>query len=289
MTGFARANGAFEDRSWSWEVKSVNGRGLEVRSRLPQGFDFIEPDIRKAVQKALHRGSLSVNLTMQREATDARYRVNNEALSNVLTMVDHINMRVKCDLPRAESILALRGVLEPVEDEPDDAAMAALGKALLASFDEALKALADARKKEGKALSSAIADQLTEIEKLNKAATKLAATAPKALRDKIAAQLETLLAGAPIPEERLAQEAALLAVKADVREELDRLTAHIEGARALLKEAGPVGRSLDFLTQEFNREANTLCSKASDMTLKQIGLDLKKTIDQMREQVQNVE
>jgi len=289
MTGFARLDGAHGDRRWTWELKSVNGRGLELRCRLPQGFDLIEPDLRKIAKKTLQRGSLSVNLAMHREAGDMRYRVNQVGLDDVLLMVERINMRVQCDPPRAESILALRGVLEPVDEAEDDEAKQALVKAVLESFKDALKMLAAARRKEGEALGAVIAAQFEQIEKLAALARKSASTAPAALRDKISAQLDKLLSGAGLPEERLAQEAALLALKADVCEELDRFDAHLQAGRRLLKDAGPVGRPLDFLSQEFNREANTLCSKAPDMALKQIGLDLKNVIDQMREQVQNVE
>ncbi len=289
MTGFARLDGAHGDRRWTWELKSVNGRGLELRCRVPQGFDLLEPDLRKAAKKTLHRGSLSVNLAMHREAGDTRYRVNQDALDDALVMVERINMRVQCAPPRAESILALRGVLEPVDEVEDDEAKRSLVKAVLASFKDALKMLDVARHKEGETLNAVIVGQLDQIEKLAAQARKSASTAPAALRDKISAQLDKLLSGAGLPEERLAQEAALLALKADVCEELDRFDAHLQSGRALLKAAGPSGRPLDFLTQEFNREANTLCSKAPDMALKQIGLDLKNVIDQMREQVQNVE
>lgn len=289
MTGFARGEGVHGDRRWTWEIKSVNGRGLEMRCRVPQGFDFIEPDLRKALQKKLHRGSLNVSLSLRREAGDTQYRVNEDALAAMLAMVERINMRIPCDPPRPEGLLSLRGVLEIVDEEENDDERKALAEALLASFKGVIKSLIEARRKEGERLSVVLSDQLNQIEKLASTARKTAASAPKALRDKITDQLEKLLSGAGIPEERLAQEAALLAVKADVREELDRLDAHIQSGRALLNSPEPAGRPLDFLTQEFNREANTLCSKASDMELKSIGLELKKTIDQMREQVQNVE
>jgi len=289
MTGFARAEGAHEEWRWVWEVKSVNGRGLEMRSRIPNGFDDLEPDLRKAAKKTLHRGSLNIALSLRQDTGEARYRVNQAALDNALVMIETISKQTKCEPPRASDILSLRGVME-LDDVTDcDEARQALKGALLLSFDDALKALGAARGGEGDALAAILEGQLKAIEQLSNEARGLAAVTPKALRDKLAAQLKDLLSGSPIPEERLVQEAALLAVKADIREELDRLDSHVAAGRALLSEAGPVGRALDFLTQEFNREANTLCSKASDMALKRIGLELKKTIDQMREQVQNVE
>lgn len=191
--------------------------------------------------------------------------------------------------PRAEGILSLRGVIETADDVQDEVARRALNLAVLASFAAAIDILAQGRKAEGAAMSDVLSAQFKEIEQLTAEASKLAAAAPQAVKEKIESQLNDLLANANIPEDRLAQEAALLAVKADIREELDRLRSHIAAGRKLLDEGGPAGRQLDFLTQEFNREANTLCSKVHDMDLKRIGLQLKKVIDQMREQVQNIE
>lgn len=289
MTGFARVEGAHGDRRWAWELKSVNGRGLELRARLPQGFDGLEPSLRKALQGVIKRGSINASLALASESAEPAYRVNDKALASAIAAVEKVRSSAKCDPPRAEGILALRGVMEPVDASENDEERASLNEAILTSFAEAAKALAVARVKEGAAMAEVLSAQLDEVEKLTASATKSAAAAPEALRTRISTQLEELLAGASIPEERLAQEAALLAVKADIREELDRLASHVKAGRALLKEKAPVGRQLDFLTQEFNREANTLCSKASDMTLKRVGLDLKKVIDQMREQVQNIE
>lgn len=289
MTGFARQEGAHENRRWTWELKSVNSRGLEFRARLPQGFDSLEPDLRKAVRAKISRGSVNVNLSMVSESTEPRYRVNETALLSAIAMVEKISAHLKCDPPRAEGILGLRGVIETVDETESDEDRKVLLNALASSFDKAVTALAAARASEGDAMASVLNGHFDEIEMLTKAAAASAASGPEAIKAKIAAQIADLLNGANLPEERLAQEAALLAVKADVREELDRLKSHIDAGRALMKEKGPVGRQLDFLTQEFNREANTLCSKASDMALKRIGLDLKKVIDQLREQVQNIE
>ena len=289
MTGFARVEGAHESRRWTWELKSVNSRGLEIRARLPQGFDSLEPDLRKALREKISRGTINASLSLVSESAEPRYQVNETALQSAIDMVKKVGAEVNCDLPRAEGILALRGVIETVDETESDEERKALMAALARSFDEAVDALAAARASEGDAMASVLNEQFDEIEKLTKDAAASAASGPQAIKAKISAQLEELLAGASLPEERLAQEAALLAVKADVREELDRLKSHIDAGRALLKEKGPVGRQLDFLTQEFNREANTLCSKAGGMGLKRIGLDLKKVIDQLREQVQNIE
>jgi len=289
MTGFARQEGAHEGWRWVWEIKSVNGRGLEMRLRLPQGFDDLEPDLRALMRARVTRGSVNINLMMQTDAAQARYRVNEAALADVISMVKKIAVEIECDPPRADGILALRGVMEPADEIQSDEARKTLVSALLANFEKAVGGLVAARAGEGEAMGAVLSGQFDEAERLTKEATALAAAAPDALRAKLHAQISELLAGSQIPEDRLAQEAALLAVKADIREELDRLHSHIAAGRTLLAERAPVGRQLDFLTQEFNREANTLCSKAQDMTLKRIGLELKKVIDQLREQVQNIE
>lgn len=289
MTGFARTEGAHEAWRWVWEIRSVNGRGLETRFRLPPGHDGVEPALRKAVGDAFTRGSFSATLNLSRAAGVSALRINPAALDEALRMIEQVRMRLDCEKPRAEGILSLRGVTEIEDGGENEAARAALAAALVDTFRVALKALKEARAAEGKALAAVVGAQIDEIERLAGAARSSAGAAPEAIRARIAAQLADMLSGAGVPDERLAQEAALLAIKADVREELDRLDAHVEAARALLVSGEPVGRRLDFLMQEFNREANTLCSKASDMALKRLGLDLKTVIDQMREQVQNIE
>ena len=270
-------------------MKSVNGRGLELRFRLPPGFDSIEGDLRKAAGEAFARGSVTISLNLESAAAETLLRINQAALDQAIAAVDHIRTRIDCDRPRAEGLLALRGVIEAGDDGVDKSARAALGKALAESFRGALRALRTVREAEGRTIAAMLAAQIAEIEQLTGAARAHAGSSLAAIRQRICAQLSELLAGGGLPEERLAQEAALLAVKADIREEIDRLTAHIEAARSLLKAGGAVGRKLDFLAQEFNREANTLCSKAQDMSLKRIGLELKTVIDQFREQVQNIE
>ena len=233
---------------------------------------------------------MSINLSIAKKTSlEPRYRLNEVALKDVLSMVEQINGHVQCDPPRPEGLLSLKGVLEQIDEDPDEAAEQEFKRALVKSYEELLTALIEARQKEGEALADVLSKQLDEVEKLVAAAKAGADKTPGAIKDRISKQIEQLLDGAGIAEDRLAQEAAILAVKADIREELDRLDAHLETGRALLTKPGAMGRQFDFLTQEFNREANTLCSKVPEIALKKIGLDLKNVIDQMREQVQNVE
>jgi uncharacterized protein (TIGR00255 family) len=288
MTGFSRVDGAHEGWRYVWEVRSVNGRGLEWRARLPAGFDALEPEMRKCAKEKLSRGSLNIGLMLNTDRPATSYRVNEAMLGDALAMIEKIRMQVDCAPPQAEGLLALRGVIEQAEEDMSEEAHAGLCAALLASFDKALDGLVAARRAEGAAMAAVLAGHVETIEHLTNDAAANASATPAAIRDRIAAQLKELLDGA-LPDERIAQEASMLAIKADVREELDRLASHVEAGRALLAKQGPVGRDLDFLMQEFNREANTLCSKAQDMDLKRIGLDLKRVIDQLREQVQNIE
>lgn len=288
MTGFARLDGAIGETRWTWELKSVNGRGLEPRFRLPPGYDFLEGELRKRLASKVARGSFNIFLSLKGAAVDGGFVVNRAALASALALVAEIGKAVDCDKPRAEGILALKGVIDQESALDDEDARAELAAALSKSFEAAADALVAARRKEGTALEALLAKLVDDVERLTALARASAEAAPAAIRDRIASQLADLLAGA-VPQERVAEEAALLAVKADIREELDRLDAHVSAARALLAGGGAVGRKFDFLTQELNREANTLCSKAQDMGLKRIGLDLKTAIDQMREQVQNLE
>jgi uncharacterized protein (TIGR00255 family) len=288
MTGFARAEGALGARRWTWELRSVNGRGLEIRFRLPPGLDSLEMDLRRAAGEAFSRGSLSANLAVEAVDGAAPLRINLAALEQCIRAVDAVRTRIDCEKPRAEGLLALRGVLEADDGAEDEGARASFAAQVVLTFRTALRSLKSSRDAEGAALSPVIAATIDEIETLTAAARGSSGATLAAIRGRIAEQLEELLAGA-VPEERIAQEAALLAVKADIREELDRLNAHVAAARALLAADEPVGRRFDFLAQEFNREANTLASKAQDMALKRIGLDLKTAIDQLREQVQNLE
>lgn len=289
MTGFAREEGAFEARRWIWEIKSVNGRGLEFRFRGPPGFDHLEPDLRKRAGDAFSRGSVNASLTLDDAGSERALRINEAALEQAILFVQSVRARIDCEKPRAEGVLALRGVIEMDDGAEDEAARAAISAAILKSFAKCVDALRRARRSEGDNLLAALKTQVDEIESLTGAARGHAAAGLEAIRGRIRQQIAELIDAGSVATERLEQEATLLAIKADIREELDRLAAHIAAARDLLASPEPVGRKLDFLAQEFNREANTLCSKAQDISLKRIGLELKTAIDQFREQIQNVE
>jgi uncharacterized protein (TIGR00255 family) len=290
MTGFARAEGFQDGYAWSWEIRSVNGRNLDIRAKLPQGHEALEMRARALASEKFRRGSLAVNLNVARTERTARVRVNREALAQMVALAREIGREIDAPPPRVEGLLGLFGVLERIEDEETDESRAAREGAMERSLAEAIDALARMRADEGARLDDAVSGHLGRIAELARAAAGTAAAQPEALKRRLAEQVAALLeARVGVAEERLAQEAALLASKADVREEIDRLNAHVTAARELLAEGGPVGRRLDFLCQEFNREANTLCSKATDIELTRIGLDLKASIEQLREQIQNIE
>lgn len=290
MTGFARAAGRQGARGWTWEVRSVNARGLDVRLRLPPGAEALESPARNAVSERLKRGSVSLNLQLAADAGAGNYRINTAMIERLLALAQAFKGRVDPGAPRLDALLAVRGVVEPVEAEEDEAAREQRQQAMLKSLGEALAQLAAARSAEGARLELLLAQRLAEIEALVARAGAAAATQPDAVKARLKKQVQDLLETQPaLSEDRLLQEAALIAAKADVREELDRLTAHVAAARDLLGRGGAAGRQLDFLCQEFNREANTLCSKSTDMDLTRIGLDLKTAIEQLREQAANVE
>lgn len=289
MTGYARATGAAPGAAFACEVKSVNGRGLDLRLRLAPGLDALEVDIRQLVGKTLSRGSVTINLTVEREGAGGDLVVNRQALDTVLAAMADLSTRIDADRPRLEGILALKGVLEQRDHPlaPDEEEQ--LTSAILACVGEALAHLATARRQEGAHIAAVLLAQLDAIEALVARAEQHPSRSREAIAARLRQQLAQLAGDIAIPEDRLAQEALLLATKADIREELDRLTAHLANARQLIRSGGAVGRRLDFLAQEFNREANTLCSKSNAVELTSIGLDLKAAIDQLREQVQNIE
>ena len=291
MTGYARLSGEENGLGWIWEAKSVNGRGLDVRTRLPPGYDFLDLPVRETVQKRFKRGNLTVNLTLSHKTAQGTLTVN-EALLDQLIALSRRWQEKAPDLapPRLDGLLALRGVLESSDSAEPAGADEELAKTLLVYCDRALAQLEAMRAEEGAKLLTVLTGQLDEIATFVAEAANLAVLSPDAVKAKLRLQVAALIeAGAPVSEERLAQEVALLVGKADVREELDRLTAHIAAARKMLDATEAVGRKLDFLCQEFNREANTLCSKANDIQLTRIGLGLKAAIEQFREQVQNIE
>ena len=290
MTGYARAQGGVPGIGFSVEIRSVNARGLDLRMRLTPGYDALEPEIRRRVGKALNRGSVTVNLNIEREGEDGRVVINHAALDAVLGALREVASRIEAAPPTLDGILALKGVLEQHDAPLDADAEERLQAAVLEAVDAALADLKVARQAEGRALEAILSGQIDEIARLR----DLAEAHPGRSRDAILGRLreqiaELSAAGSGLSEDRLLQEALLLATKADIREELDRLAAHVASARSLLREGGPAGRKLDFLSQEFNREANTLCSKSNAVELTAIGLDLKAVIDQFREQVQNLE
>jgi uncharacterized protein (TIGR00255 family) len=291
MTGFARVEGTLGAARWHWELRSVNGKGLDARLRLPQGMDTLEPRLRTELARHLRRGNCQVTLTLDRMTETAPLRVNRQALRVVLEAIGELQREMEVMPPRPEGILALKGVLENSEEaEENEESRAAFDDALVASFADAATALAAARAQEGAKLEGVLRAHVDEIERLTGEAASSPGAMPQAVQSRLSDQLKELLGASPaLSDERLAQEVALLATKADVREELDRLAAHVAQARELMDSAEPVGRRLDFLTQELNREANTLCSKAADVSLTRIGLGLKAVIDQFREQIQNVE
>ena len=291
MTGFARSEGGENGYRWTWEVKSVNSRNLDLRFRLPPGYDDLEAHGRGEAPKRFARGNFSVHLNLQRPERSQAVRVNEDVLSQMLELVDGLKRRTTASPIQLENLLSLPGVLEPMaeEDEPEETRNKRVA-ALIASFEDALTRLAAARAEEGTRLRAIMEERLAEIETQYASAESCAGARPEALHQRLREQLEELLGGdKPVSEDRLAQEIAVLATRGDVREELDRLVAHIASARELIGDGGAIGRRLDFLCQEFNREANTLCSKSSDMELTRIGLDLKAAIEQLREQVQNIE
>ncbi len=294
MTGYARAQGSDERRRWVWEARSVNGRNLEIRCRVPQGFDRLENPARAAIGSRMKRGNVSLTLTIASEHQSKPLRINRALLAELAGLVEEVRKGTGAAAPPADGLLRVRGVIEEEDTaQENDAALAVIDRALSGTLDEALKALAAARAAEGRALAIVIDRHIGEIEELCKRAADRAAPLGGTVRTRFESQLAELLERAPpLSEERFAQEVALLVGKADVREELDRLAAHIAQARTLLAEArpdNPVGRKFDFLCQEFNREANTLCSKSADIELTRIGIDLKGAIERLREQVQNVE
>jgi uncharacterized protein (TIGR00255 family) len=290
MTGFARAEGQMGVYGWSWELKSVNAKGLDMRVRLPPGMDALEGPVRERIAAKLKRGNVSATLTVARAPGTERVVVNEAALEAMLALPAKYAGRIDPAPPRLDALLAVRGIVEVVEAPDSEEERNRRDAAILATIEAALERLGAARRAEGARLAALLHGQLDEIGRLVAAAQGSAGARPEKLRARLEEQLKQLLESRPpLPEDRLAQEAALLATRGDVREELDRLRAHCAAAAEMLAKPGAVGRQLDFLAQEFNREANTLCSKSADVELTRIGLDLKAAIDQFREQIQNVE
>ncbi len=290
MTGFARVEGHEGDFLWRWEVKSVNARGLDIRCRVPQGFEAIELVARTAVAERFQRGSFNVVLVVVNPPGEVKLVLNREMLDQVLNIAKEIEAEINAAPPRLDGLLGIRGVVDAVEQGVDEEDRGRHEGLITATLDEALGAIEAMRRGEGGRLAVTLEGHLARIDELCATAETLAAAQPGDIKARLMERITALIESEPaLSEERLAQESLLLASKADVREEIDRLKSHIIAARELVGQGGAVGRRLDFLAQEFNREANTLCSKSADKDLTATGLDLKATIEQFREQIQNIE
>jgi uncharacterized protein (TIGR00255 family) len=290
MTGFARSSGEHQGLYWQWEIKSVNGKALDVRLRLPQGFEALETPVRSALATAFRRGNLQVSLSVSGAVQRETVRLNQEILDRLVEAGEALRERIGGEPLRADALLAIRGVVEVTSLPEEEDQIERRHAVMLESFGEALRALAAARLEEGARLHAILTGQVTRIAELTRAARANPARSVEAIRARLAEQVSRLMeTGAALDPGRLHQEAVLAATRADIQEELDRLDSHVEAAHQLLAASEAIGRKFDFLAQEFNREANTLCSKASDRSLSLIGLDLKTVIDQLREQAQNIE
>jgi uncharacterized protein (TIGR00255 family) len=290
MTGFARSHGVSGTYAWSWELKSVNAKGLELRLRIPPGWDALEVPVRAKAAETLSRGNVYANLTVNREGAVPVVRINDQVLAAVLAALKNLSGRVDAERPRLDGVLGIKGVIEVIDEEESEESRRAAEAAIIAGFTQALAGLSDMRRHEGDALGKILTGRLDEVAKLSGRAEAVPGRQPDAIKKKIAEQVALLLdASGRFDTDRLHQEAILIATKADIREELDRLAAHVAQARKLLSGGGAVGRRLDFLSQELNRETNTLCAKSNDVELTNIGLELKSVVEQFREQVQNLE
>ncbi len=290
MTGFARASGARDGLFWQWEIKSVNGKAVDVRCRIPAGFDSLEPSLRAALNQSFKRGNLQVSLCVSGAVATETVQLNTQVLDQLVAAGEALRNRIGGEPLRADILLSLRGVVDVTTPPETETETEGRNAAMLTTFSEAVKALAAARAEEGARLMVIVSAQVKRIAELTEAARANPSRSVETIRARLAEQVARLMeTGSSFDPDRLHQEAVLLATRADIQEELDRLDSHVEAARALLSSNEAIGRKFDFLAQEFNREANTLCSKASDRSLTAIGLELKTVIDQMREQIQNIE
>ena len=290
MTGFARSHGTSGPYAFEWELKSVNAKGFDFRMRLPPGWDEIEAPIRKRSADVLSRGTVYANLTVKRANAASVVRINEDVLASVLKVATELSGKIDAVAPSIDGLLSVKGVLEVVEPETDEAEEKAAKTAAAEAFEQALRSLVDMRKREGTALGQILSQRMTEIESLAHKAEAAPGRRPDAVKARLAEQIAALLETSDrFDEDQLSQEAILIAAKADIREELDRIASHVAQARELIGKGGPIGRRLDFLAQEFNREVNTCCSKSNDLELTNIGLEMKNIVEQFREQVQNLE
>jgi uncharacterized protein (TIGR00255 family) len=290
MTGFARVEGTSGRSRWAWELRSVNGKGLDLRLRLPPGLEALEADVRRLAGEAFSRGNLQIGLATSISEAQVEAVVNQGALAAVLALRDQLSGIVDPAPLKLDTLLAVRGIVDFREAEESEAERAARDNAVKAGLAEAIRCLADMRRKEGAALAEVLLGQVARIEALTQTVEADPSRSVAMIAERLSAQVAVLMQGTTaLDRDRLHQEAALLATKADLREEVDRLKAHVAAARELIAEGGPIGRKLDFLAQEFNRESNTICSKSNAAAVTAAGIELKVVIDQFREQVQNLE
>ena len=295
MTGFARTEGQIAlpvALAWAWEARSVNSKSLDLRIRLPHGFDSLDAPIRKLIAEIFSRGSISLSLAITGEPQTTGVRINEAVLDRLIALAANKAQHLPAGIGPAslDGLLLVKGVIEPIEPQLDSSGLAERDRVLLESLRVALLSLVKARAEEGARLKVVIDQHIGRLRELTNASAACASAQPTAIKARFERQIAEFTSGSiTLTPERLAQEVALLAVKADIREEIDRLKAHLDQAAELIDTGGPCGRRLDFLSQELNREANTLCSKSQEVELTRIGLDLKATIDQLREQIQNIE
>jgi uncharacterized protein (TIGR00255 family) len=290
MTGFARSHGTSGPYAFEWELKSVNAKGFDLRMRLPPGWDEIEAVARKRAGEVLSRGTVYANLTVKRANALSSVRVNEDVLNAILRIAADLAGKIDAVAPSVDGLLAIKGVIEVVEPESDETEDKAARAAVASSFEQALAALVDMRKREGTTLGEILSQRMDEVERLAKKAEAAPGRKPEAIRARLAEQIAALLESSDrFDADRLNQEAIMIAAKADIREELDRIASHISQTREMIGKGGAIGRRLDFLAQEFNREVNTCCSKSNDLELTNTGLEMKNVVEQFREQVQNLE
>jgi uncharacterized protein (TIGR00255 family) len=290
MTGFARSHGTSGPYAFEWELKSVNAKGFDLRMRLPPGWDEVEPLARKRAAEALSRGTVYANLSVKRASALSTVRVNEDVLASIVKVAGELAGRIDAVAPSIDGLLAIKGVIEVAEPESSEAEDKAAKAAVFAAFEQALNNLTEMRRREGMTLGQILSQRMDEIESLMKKAEAAPGRKPEAIRARLAEQIAALLdASDRFDPDRLSQEAIMIAAKADIREELDRIASHVSQAREMIGKGGAIGRRLDFLAQEFNREVNTCCSKSNDLELTNTGLEMKNVVEQFREQVQNLE
>jgi uncharacterized protein (TIGR00255 family) len=290
MTGFARSHGASGPYAFEWELKSVNAKGFDLRMRLPPGWDDLEAFAKKRAGEVLSRGTVYANLNVKRTNPVSTVRINEEVLASIVTVAGVLAGKIDAVAPSIDGLLALKGVIEVVEPDNNETEDKAAKAAAANAFDQALLELLEMRRREGITLGQILSQRMDEIERLASKAEAAPGRKPEAIRTRLAEQVAALLETSDrFDPDRLNQEALLIAAKADIREELDRIASHISQAREMISRGGPIGRRLDFLAQEFNREVNTCCSKSNDIELTNTGLEMKNVVEQFREQVQNLE